>query len=346
MFNFLWRNKKDKKSENEKNHELEKIEIEKQKFNLEQQRFKQELRRSRYATIVALTIAGLGFATNAWVSKRNAEAQNFIAEKKAEADRILEVMKIKDYDAQAVNIKFLISAGLIKIYKDQMLAYVVKRLPGTGVSLLMSDTANLELSRSWNLTEIGDEIWTARNLDVDRYNDGSPIPEAHNMIEWQNFNKLNEGCWTYYITDTGVITEYGKIYNWYAINNDRGLVPVGWHIPSCDEAKKINYDYHFSASDLKSKTGWAKDTLTGNQGSGSDTTKFNALPGGYCTDNFEFKEMGREGRWWTSSPRKKGPDKDSIYFFYMYSESNVFQWDPMIKSYGHYIRCVKDNLIP
>ena len=76
---------------------------------------------------------------------------------------------------------------------------------------------------------IGKQTWMKKNLDVSRYRNGDVIPEVADLSTWVN---LTTGAWCYYENKSDNGTTYGKLYNWYAVNDPRGLAPAGWHIPS------------------------------------------------------------------------------------------------------------------
>ena len=68
-----------------------------------------------------------------------------------------------------------------------------------------------------------------KNLDVSKYRNGDDIPQVTDATTWAN---LTTGAWCYYENNTANGTVYGKLYNWFAVNDPRGLAPSGWHIPS------------------------------------------------------------------------------------------------------------------
>ena len=70
-----------------------------------------------------------------------------------------------------------------------------------------------------NEIKIGDQTWTTKNLDVSAYKNGDAIPQVQDEEEWAN---LTTGAWCYYENDTENGTTYGKLYNWYAVNDPRG----------------------------------------------------------------------------------------------------------------------------
>ena len=77
---------------------------------------------------------------------------------------------------------------------------------------------------------IGTQIWSTKNLDVARYRNGDPIPQVTNPTQWSN---LTTGAWCWYNNDSATYgATYGRLYNWYAVNDPRGLAPQGWRIPN------------------------------------------------------------------------------------------------------------------
>ena len=89
---------------------------------------------------------------------------------------------------------------------------------------------------------IGAQVWMTKNLDVATFRNGDPIPQAKTNEEWVKAGDNQQPAWCYYDNDPANGTKYGKLYNWYAVNDSRGLVPVGYHIPS-DAEWKILTDF-------------------------------------------------------------------------------------------------------
>ena len=79
---------------------------------------------------------------------------------------------------------------------------------------------------------IGTQIWTSCNLNVDTYRNGDPIPQVTDATTWAN---LTTGAWCYYNNSSANGTVYGKLYNKYAVDDPRGLAPLGYHIPTDTE---------------------------------------------------------------------------------------------------------------
>lgn len=179
--------------------------------------------------------------------------------------------------------------------------------------------------------KIGEQVWMSENLNVVRFRNGDVIPEAKSNEEWQEAGSKGQPVWCYYNNDPKNGLKYGRMYNYYALNDPRGLAPIGWHISTNADwdtlVKNAQEGFY-----LKSKEGWLLD------GGGEDPFGFAALPGGYRLSNGEFKELGFIGMWYTSTLNDKltAKKRDLSYDKRSLSEGfNNF-------NAGFYVRCVKD----
>ncbi|MBM3922659.1 MAG: hypothetical protein FJ340_05565, partial [Sphingomonadales bacterium] len=127
----------------------------------------------------------------------------------------------------------------------------------------------------------------------------------------------------------------GKLYNWYAVSDSRGLAPVGYHVPS-DAEWTLLTDYlggeEKAGAKMKSKQGWAEN------GNGTNSSGFSGLPGGYRNFIGTFKFIGKDGYWWSSSE-----GSTSVAWFrdlYCYS-GIVFRFN-FVKKSGFSVRCLRD----
>ena len=186
--------------------------------------------------------------------------------------------------------------------------------------------------------KMGSQTWMAENLQVEKFRNGDPIPEAKTFAEFENAFKQQKPCWCYYDLDVQKGKSYGKLYNWYAVNDARGLAPEGWKIPS--DTDWINLANHLGGMDkagkkLKSAQLW--ENHQGKTGNGSNEGGFNAFPGGYRYDEVNFGNLGKAGYWWCSNEYNKffawyiqlGNDIDYVYKFYKH------------KKEGMSVRCLK-----
>jgi uncharacterized protein (TIGR02145 family) len=153
---------------------------------------------------------------------------------------------------------------------------------------------------------IGQQIWMNENLNVDIFRNGDKIEEARTIEEWNQGSNEEKPMWCYYDNNPDNGPKYGKLYNWYAVNDPRGLAPLGWHIPSHLEWEQLSVflgGHDISAMKLKNNNGWAFNQYSGN---GTNETGFSALPGGYLINlsGWMFENRGRYGCWWTSTEKK------------------------------------------
>jgi len=83
-----------------------------------------------------------------------------------------------------------------------------------------------------NEDSIGNQIWMSLNFDGDTFRNGDPIYQAKTDQEWKSAGQNKQPAWCYYDNEPKNGAKYGKLYNWYAVNDPRILAPKGWHIPS------------------------------------------------------------------------------------------------------------------
>jgi len=87
---------------------------------------------------------------------------------------------------------------------------------------------------------IGTQVWATKNLDVSTFRNGDPIPQAKSDAEWVAAGENYQPAWCYYDNDPKNGTKYGKLYNWFAVRDARGLAPAGWHVPTDEEWTELS----------------------------------------------------------------------------------------------------------
>ena len=146
---------------------------------------------------------------------------------------------------------------------------------------------------------ICEQVWMEKNLDVTRYRNGDPIPKVTDTSKWK---KLTTGAYCYFNNDSARYAAiYGKLYNWFAVNDPRGLAPKGWHIPSVDEWTALETclsDTSAAGSSMK-QSGTA--TWSSPNTGATNSTGFKALPGGFRDFDGTFYFIGKFGYWWSST---------------------------------------------
>jgi uncharacterized protein (TIGR02145 family) len=191
-----------------------------------------------------------------------------------------------------------------------------------------------ESTESGGVVTIGTQVWTSTNLDVSTFRNGDPIPQAKTDAEWKGAGENKQPAWCYYDNDPSNGTKYGKLYNWYAVNDPRGLAPKGYHIPTDAEWTKLS-DYlggSGAGTKMKSTSGWKND------GNGNNSSGFSGLPGGYNSFIGTFIWFDFYGYWWSSSE----DDTNSAWSRILgYSSGSVLR-SYYYKVEGLSVRCLRD----
>ena len=123
---------------------------------------------------------------------------------------------------------------------------------------------------------IGTQQWMSKNLEVVTYRNGDIIPQVTDPTAWGN---LTTGAWCYYNNDPANGAIYGKLYNWYAVTDPRGLAPQGWHISTGAEWATLK-DFlggDVAANNKMMTTGSPWNPINANA---TNASGFSCLPGG------------------------------------------------------------------
>lgn len=184
---------------------------------------------------------------------------------------------------------------------------------------------------------IGTQIWMKENLKVSQYRNGDPIPNVTEDIAWSG---LTQGAFASY--DNNIMNEvvYGKLYNWYAAVDPRGICPAGWHTPTDAEWTALGeYLGGNTVAGGKLKVVGTEYWRSPN-GAATNESQFSALPGGFRNGGGIFSRITYDGYWWSSTAfsatdawdRALGFDTDG---------ANLFRYGNPKQS-GFSVRCIKD----
>jgi uncharacterized protein (TIGR02145 family) len=223
---------------------------------------------------------------------------------------------------------------------------------------------------------IGSQTWTTKNLDVATFRNGDLIPEAKTDEEWKAAGENKQPAWCYYDNKAANGTKYGKLYNWYAVNDPRGLAPIGYHIPTDEEWTVLSTflgGEDVAGKKMKSSSGWNSYTTGGSKtcpncanwnaeyrkkvpchtcqdtrsvaapkvshvGNGTNSSGFTGLPGGYRYGYGDFYYVGSFGNWWSASES----NVTSAWFRELYYVYSYLYRYGKAKNNGISVRCVKD----
>jgi uncharacterized protein (TIGR02145 family) len=183
-----------------------------------------------------------------------------------------------------------------------------------------------------NHINIGTQVWMQDNLDVEYYQNGDPIIEIKESSEWL---ATSVGAWCYYSNEISNGETYGKLYNWFAVNDERRICPSGWHVPSEQDWNVLeNYlgGSEIAGGKLKSLENWNHPNTGATNSSG-----FGALPGGLRSSYGNFSEIGNYGNWWSSSVFGTNAATHRLFHYYNYTGGNGLH-----KRCGLSVRCIRD----
>jgi uncharacterized protein (TIGR02145 family) len=246
---------------------------------------------------------------------------------------------------------------LINVKSDsiRVLKAEVEKLKPTPKPVVPTNPIVATQSGPYKTVTIGTQVWMKENLNVSTFRNGDPIPEAKTDEEWKAAGDAKQPAWCYYNNDPKNGTKYGKLYNWYAVNDSRGLAPEGWHVPT-DEEWTVLIGYLGGEKDItkkiKSTSGWnsyewgetktcpkcyswnseyrmktachtCRDTRVIHEptksysGNGNNSSGFTALPGGYRMQWGDFNgSLGRSCIWWSATKVKTGSfELENVIFF-------------------------------
>jgi len=177
-----------------------------------------------------------------------------------------------------------------------------------------------------------------KNLDVDRYRNGEPIRHVESADDWLDAYNNQEGAWCYYDNDNAKGEIYGKLYNWYAVNDPRGLAPSGFHIPS-DSAWNILINYLGGTEIAGGKLKVTGTELWNSPNAGAtNSSGFSALPSGYRQVNGIFNGTKYYSYWWSAT------ESNQVYAWHsitLYNNAGIY-FIKDFKGSGFSVRCVKD----
>jgi uncharacterized protein (TIGR02145 family) len=228
--------------------------------------------------------------------------------------------------------KSLISTGSSNLAKTEKLLSITQKILS-------------EIKPQYESVRIGNQEWMTRNVDVDRFRNGDLIPHVESKEEWKKAGENGQPAWCYYDNDPENGKKYGKLYNWYSVNDSRGLAPEGFHVPT-DQEWAILKEFLGKNSPgykMKSVVGWNSwDDGYGElrNGNGDNSSGFNGLPGGYRNFDGSFYNVRNDAFFWSAAE----------YVNYSAWIRNLSNYNGIVirgnyfrfKSVGASVRCLRD----
>ena len=213
-------------------------------------------------------------------------------------------------------------------------------------------------NNSYNTVLIGTQCWTKENLKVTRYNDLTAIPldatggSTGTSSTWQN---LTTGSYTIYGNESSTsanATNYGFLYNWYAAKGiitsggtpTKNICPTGWHVPTDAEWTIMiqQLDNTASATTVGVQSTMAgtlmkKNDVLWTTNTGTNTSGFSVLPGGYRFSDGSFSNIRNQAHFWSATENGNNAWFRNLYNF----NGNVIRFY-YNKVFGMSVRCLRD----
>ncbi|MBM3178556.1 MAG: fibrobacter succinogenes major paralogous domain-containing protein [Bacteroidetes bacterium] len=177
--------------------------------------------------------------------------------------------------------------------------------------------------------------WSAFNLNTDHFRNGDIIPVAESAEDWEAIGQMGEPACCWYRNDRQIGAAYGRLYNWFALNDSRGLAPEGWRIPMLSDWERLALElggFPLAGRRLKSKSGWNM------MGNGNNQSGFSAMPGGGRGVFGSFLDLGDYGNWWAAN---EASPNDACFVYLTFIDSSMIIRKDGFKSSGFSVRCVQ-----
>jgi len=244
-----------------------------------------------------------------------------------------------EVSSQSVLNKQMSDQYLFRVTGDNIESYEQQNLEITGnitLDITVIRTVTDIDGNVYRTVKIGNQWWLAENLKVTQYSNGDAIPNVTGSTEWEN---LSTGAYCNYDNDVNNVDTYGRMYNWYAVDDSRNIAPEGWHVPS-DAEWQILSDYlggEWVAGGKMKVTG-TEYWNSPNEGA-TNESDFSALPSGWRAGNSNFNDMGRYAYFWSST---EYGSSDSWYWYIYYKQSILFRSIYWSLRSGFSVRCLRD----
>jgi uncharacterized protein (TIGR02145 family) len=189
---------------------------------------------------------------------------------------------------------------------------------------------------SYATVQIGNQLWMSENLKTTHYNNGDEIPTNLDDSSWE---LANYGTVAVYDDQESNIDTYGRLYNWYAVVDNRGVCPENFHVPT--DGEYILLTNYLGGNDIaggKMKEAGLEHWDSPNTGA-TNESGFSGLPGGFRNVTGSYVYMGSDGYFRSSSEYSSS----QAWFHSLHSVwEEVYRGFNMNKSSGNSVRCIGD----
>lgn len=181
---------------------------------------------------------------------------------------------------------------------------------------------------TYKIIKIKDQLWFESNLKTTRYTNGNKILNAKKASKWVNHDSLPQYMQQKLKNDKAIY------YNWYVINDKRGVCPSGWKVPSQKDFNELILSLGGSEKaglKMKNLMAWRDTTKM------IETTIFNALPAGFIEISGILNQENIRACWWSMDEQYR----ETAYSFSIGNMGTHIIRDKFYKKQGNSIRCMK-----
>ncbi len=246
-------------------------------------------------------------------------------------------------EAQRANISEP-AAGLLVYQIDETPGYYYYTgtdwiaITSTGPGAIITSSCVDIDGNAYSTFTIARQVWMAENLRVTHYSNGDPIPNIPDYNEWE---ALTTGAYCWYDNDSESNEKYGKLYNWYAVDDTRGLCPEGWQVPTEAEWETLaTYLGGRGVAGGKMKAISNLWTSPTSNPSATNISNFSGLPGGFRLDNGPSTSIHSYGYWWSSTPAPS-PEYGNAIGYSLYFDGDLLAIEDWDKRSGLSVRCLQ-----
>ncbi|OFY62166.1 MAG: hypothetical protein A2V64_00860 [Bacteroidetes bacterium RBG_13_43_22] len=216
----------------------------------------------------------------------------------------------------------------------------VKALTGLAITVTLivlfccSGSSRDQDGNSIGIIRIGTQLWMSENLDVSHFLNGDEITEARSPEGWVRMGIEKKPAWCYGVNNPDNSNGYGRLYNWYAVNDPRGLAPKGWHIASDEEWTQF---IDFMGNEVLAAM-FMRGSGLSEEGNKPINTGIKFPPAGARNSNGGYLNPGSHGYWWSGTEVN---GSDAWCRLLNYVQCNIYSLD-FSKTAGLSVRCIKD----
>jgi len=220
---------------------------------------------------------------------------------------------------------------------------------GTCTILTCAASAPTMDGYTYEVVEIGNQCWFSENLRTTVYRTGETIPLITSAVAWELLEQDSLAACTYPGGLPAYVSDFGLLYNFYAVNESGSICPTGWHVSTLDDWHQLETEIGLTPEGIIPQgASLLKATPFDNPAwNGTNTSDFSAIPAGAIGHNFSISSFNDYGYWWTSTLAAEvlSPNAYGAIFKIMKSDTdeiNEYDSAPSSNNIGLSVRCIRD----